>query len=125
MQAMPKVAVPAPVVQVPVQVKPPTVDDPLHAVLTVGVVQVAPLQYSDPETLPAPLHAPPDTAVAPPEQKAPAGAEKPLQAPPMVPTGKVVDAIQDPDAEQVNPPAVPVPVHAVPMVGVLQLAPLQ
>jgi hypothetical protein len=43
----------------------------------------------------------------------------------MVPTGKVVDATQDPDAEQVNPPAVPVPVHAVPMVGVLQVAPLQ
>ncbi|MCX7139549.1 MAG: hypothetical protein NT123_00275 [Proteobacteria bacterium] len=42
-----------------------------------------------------------------------------------MPTGSVpTDATQKP-AEQVNPAAVPVPVHAVPIVGVTQLAPLQ
>lgn len=69
MHAMPKVAVPAPGVQVPnVQVKPPTVDDPTHAVLAAGVLQIAPSQYRDPDTLPVPVHAPPAAGVAPPEQ---------------------------------------------------------
>ena len=74
--AAPKVAVPLPGIHMaPVQVKPATLLDPMHAVLAVGVIHAVPSQYRDPETLPEPLHAPPDTAVPPPEQKAPAGAE--------------------------------------------------
>lgn len=57
----------------PEQVKPPAVPVPIHAEPIVGVIHVAPLQYNDPDTLPAPEHAPPQTAAVldvqtPPEQ---------------------------------------------------------
>ena len=98
--APPAATVVPPAVQMPVmQVKAPTLEVPLHAAPAVGVVQVAPLQYNDPDTLPAPVHAVPNTAPPPPE-------------------------VQNP-LEQVKPPALPAPVQGVPIVGVTQVAPLQ
>lgn len=100
MHAPPANAVAPPVVQNPaVQVKPATVEVPVQAVPTAGVIQVAPLQYSDPDTLPAPVHTPPTTAVAL------TGAQMP--------------------AEQMKLPTVEVPLQAMPTAGVIQLAPLQ
>jgi hypothetical protein len=84
-----------------VQVNPPALPVPLQGVPIVGVTQVAPLQYSDPDMLPAPLQAPPNTVPPPPE-----------------------DTDQKP-AAQVNPPALADPVHGVPIIGVTQVAPLQ
>jgi hypothetical protein len=85
----------------PVQVKPATVDDPTHALATVGVVQVKvlPLQYSDPDTLPAPIHAAPKVAVPPPGIH-------------MAPV-------------QVKPATLLDPVHAVLAAGVIHVVPLQ
>jgi len=56
---------PADVTQCPLkQVKPATVDDPIHALPTVGVIHVkAMLQSSDPDTLPSPMQYPPDVAL--------------------------------------------------------------
>lgn len=93
-------AVDAVVQNPPVQVKPATVDDPMHAEFTVGVVQVRlPLQYSDPETLPAPIQAAPKVAV-------------PLPDIHMVPV-------------QVKPATLLDPVHAVLATGVIHVVPLQ
>ena len=107
--------VPPPVVQKPdVQVNPPAVAVPVHGVPTVGVTHVAPLQYSDPDTLPAPVHTPPKTA--PPVQSAGLVAHVVPVVPPTV--------VQKP-AVQVNPATVAAPVHEVPTAGVIQVAPLQ
>lgn len=57
---------PLPELQNPLeQVKPPAVPDPVQGVPIAGVTQVAPLQYKVPDTLPAALHAPPQTADPP------------------------------------------------------------
>lgn len=61
---------------------------------TAGVIQVAPLQYKVPDTLPGAEQLPPDTAV-------PAVAVDVTQTPP----------------EHVNPAIVPVPVQACPTAG--------
>lgn len=99
--APPATAVVVPVVQNPaVQVKPATLDEPVQAVPEVGVIQVVPLQYRDPDTLPVPVHAPPTTAVPPP-------------------------AVTQNPREQVNPATVEFPLQAVPTAGVPQVAPLQ
>ena len=154
--AVASTAAPAPeLTQTPAeQVKPATVDVPVHAMPTAGVFQVAPLQYSDPDTLPAVVHAPPATALPPPlvqnpaVQVKPATVEVPVHA---VPTAGVIQvaplqysdpdmlpapaqappttavpptAVQMPDA-QVKAPTVDAPVHAVPTAGVIQVAPLQ
>ena len=95
--------VPVPVIQMPPeQVKPATDDEPVHAVPTAGVIQVAPLQYSDPDVLPGELHADPAVGVPP----APvAVAQKP--------------------AEQLNPATVTEPAQAAPIAGVTEVVPLQ
>lgn len=98
-------AVDATHIPLPEQVKPPAVPVPVHGVPIAGVIQIEPLQYSDPDTLPVPVQAPPETALA----KA------------TVPLPVVTQTL----AVQVNPATVDVPIHALPTVGTPQVAPLQ
>ncbi len=134
------------------QVKAPTVAVPVHAVLTAGVTHDVPLQYREPDTLPAVEHAPPEFGVALAQRllmqaKAPTVAvpvhavfiagvthDEPLQykAPATFPA-PAQDApaatVPLPEAQlplmQVNPATVLVPEHAKPIAGVIHVAPLQ